>query len=198
MDTEEGRDGGYVEVSHDGGESWRNVIEDKVSCINPGEWPDHKIYKEEDTLYNGMPGFSGSNNWERVLFGWEECLVKDGNFEGDSLLLRFTFISDDNETNQQGWIIDHIRLFSVQLMGEVEEDIAGKLSLFPNPASDYVSIAGPVSEEMHSLEVFDSRGRRMPVSLESQGFCVSEYPVGVYFIRIDLGNAIVHRKIMVE
>jgi hypothetical protein len=198
MDTDDGRDGGYIEVSHDGGESWTNLIEDRVSCINPGEWPEHKIYSEEDTLYNGEAGFSGSKDWESVLFGWEECLVKDGNLQGDSLLLKFVFISDDHETNQHGWIIDHIRLFSMQLLGEVQEDIASKLRVFPNPAKDYISIAGSLSEDIQRLEVYDAWGRRMPVIIESHGLSVSAYPVGVYFIRIESGHTIIHRKILVE
>ena len=198
IDTEEGKDGGFIEVSHDGGESWINVIEDRSSCINPGEWHSHDIYSSEDTLYDGTPGFSGRRGYESVNFGWEECLVKGEELQDDSLLVRFTFISDDNHSGDQGWVIDHIRLYSVRLMGAVEENPGYAPKIYPNPAKGYVTIELQFGEQDFSLKVFDLKGRSMPVELKDDRLDLNEYTPGVYLLKIVSGQQTSISKLIVE
>jgi hypothetical protein len=74
-DTDSLTDGGYIEVSYNGGNSWVNIIHDtlnlEISSVN--------FYTNSDTITGNIPAFSGhSNGWIYSQFYWFWiCLTKD-------------------------------------------------------------------------------------------------------------------------
>ena len=143
FDTDTLQDGGFISVSYDEGLTWMNIIKDTTDF-----WDDtpmnngYNLYSNSDSLYNGELGFSGhSNNWVTTSFCWFFYPVKNiAEFPGDTIIVRFTFISDSIGDNKEGWIIDNIKLYSYDLGGSIYDKNSLDFQLIPNPITEYAKI----------------------------------------------------------
>jgi len=108
--------------------------------------------------------------------------------EVDSLL--FTLTSSDvgvfGMNTPAYFCIDQIRL---QPLVSQKEAVSGspRFSLYPNPASERVFVRLPEEEHIDAvrIDVFDAAGRSVPVTAQpQQGFSVSEWAPGLYYVRI--------------
>lgn len=161
-DTDSLLDGCYITVSHDYGQTWRNVMNDSSSyfdggywCMNPQYGTTTNMYNTyADSLFNGEWGFSGrSNGWVWSDFGWHECPVKSTpSTRPDTMIIRFNFISDSIDNNKEGWMIDNINLFAIPLGGNVDLAEQETLSVYPNPSSDLMYVQ--LEHEYQELEFF--------------------------------------------
>jgi len=133
------RSGGFIEISYNGGVTWTNIIYDKGDNLFTSN---AHFYSETDTLINGMPAFSGNNSndfnthWQISEFRWNR--YKESQYEINSAILKFCFVSDSTQTNKNGWLIDNI---SIQLNDNCWENIdaitrQNKVCISPNPLSD--------------------------------------------------------------
>jgi hypothetical protein len=198
LDTERGKDGGFIEVSHDGGEAWTNIIDDRSACVCPGDGFDTAgLYTQSDTLFNGEYGFSGElHSWTKVRFGWEACLVKAGPGSGDSMLIRFHFISDgDDAIAGEGWNIDHIRLFSMPITGSSEGDQADRFRVWPNPASGMIHVSSGLDSRIDALRLFSITGQELFSAEETAELNLSGIPKGTYILQIRSENQVIFRKL---
>jgi hypothetical protein len=162
LDSDTLRDGGYVEVSYDGGINWSNILSDTVS---DGVYCE--MYSVDDTLYNGTYGISGLNysmlnTGGYFALGWSP----DHAHDIDSCRFRFVFISDSIDNLRDGWLIDNIRItvadhcnIGIQDISKEDTDIL----IYPLPAN-YNSIL-EVKEFQNikefDLEVFDLTGKKV-------------------------------------
>lgn len=149
-------DGGYIEVSYDKGQTWLNIIDD---VSNPIMYNYENLYSEADTLAGGINGFSGtSSDWiyTRIQLIW--CMPVKWVIP-DTLIMRFNFISDDVQTNKDGWMIDNILISWADLGSSVKDNDLNKLSISPNPLYDLATISfdNPLHEKM-SLQLLNSFG----------------------------------------
>lgn len=174
IDVEEGGDGGTIEASYDGGETWHNIFDSPVfrplvvGAHLPGE------------LHNGHQGFTGTLGWQWVAVCW-------GSYQGEvpenveSVKMRFTFISDDNQTFQEGWMMDGFTVPNAFVIGSIEDFGNRSLSLFPNPVSNELFVSnGMDSPDQNTLEIFDFSGRLVL----KQEFWMSE----MYSIPVDVSD----------
>lgn len=198
LDSEKGKDGGYIDVSYDGGQTWTNVIEDRSACYVPGDdFETEGLYAQSDTLYNGEYGFSGElHTWSKVRFGWEYCLTKTASDYHDTTLLRFNFISDGNDPTQEGWNIDHIRLFSMPITGSAADGHARMFSVVPNPAVDEITIVSADGSAIERVRLFDMTGKLLGVFDGKDRIPVADQPTGIYFLEIESGYGDVFKKFL--
>jgi hypothetical protein len=149
IDSELGIDGGTIEVSHDNGNTWINVIEDLNNT--QGIYPD--IYSVYDTIQSlGKPGFSGQSDW---LF--TEIDYSASNDPLDTLTFRFTFASDSVDTNQDGWEIGEVYVVGeYELVEELDNDI---ISIYPNPTADQLNISRKKINGVPSVQILDASGK---------------------------------------
>jgi len=136
LDSEPGRDGGYIEMSLDEGVTWQRFVGNTIltgssSYGYPVEAFFDNIYSQTDTLYDGTPGISGNVGWTSANIGFFCTAVKQGNV---SALLRFTFISDGTD-EREGWMFDDFSA-SYSPCGNNENLMANRLTVVPNPVSD--------------------------------------------------------------
>jgi hypothetical protein len=163
FDTDTLQDGGFITVSYDNGETWYNVIEDYYNspfCMYPNPFdPENALYDYDDTLFQGEYGFSGnSGGWIKTNLYWRICYVKDTKAEYDTMTVRFNFISDEIDQNKEGWLIDDIHLFWIELEpGNVSSIDNQLIKLFPNPTNDYVNIESQVV--LNQIEVYSLEGK---------------------------------------
>ncbi len=100
LDMDYGHDGGIIEFSTDGGTAWQNVFDNPLV---------YNFYgfdtANTDTLVNGQPAFTGTDTlWKDI---W---LCFDVSFFSiyDSVMVRYTLLSDSVDSVKEGWMIDNM------------------------------------------------------------------------------------------
>ena len=167
----------------------------------------YKAYTEElmdykiGTLMNDELGFSGrSNDWLSTKLEWVHYLAYpklDYTIPQDTVLLRFNFISDDHNTDKEGWMIDDINIYSIIVGGggsveEYNRDII--IKVYPNPASEHISIELDQEYQGVYIETLDLQGKRLG---SNQYYNVKHIQLpyynrleGYYFLKITLNGEI--------
>jgi len=98
-------DGGYIEISYDGGINWINVIEDTTLILK-----NLYFYKKSDTINGGCAAFSGnSKKWNPISIIWERG-SGIAQYTIDFVIIRFSFVSDSIDSGKSGWLIDELLL----------------------------------------------------------------------------------------
>jgi hypothetical protein len=94
-DTEIGFDSGYVQISTDGGTTWKSVGNaDSTTSLDAGA---------DEKLVENLPGFNGNSG------GWRNESFDLSAYAGQTVLLAFRYITDVN-TGGDGWWVDNVRL----------------------------------------------------------------------------------------
>jgi hypothetical protein len=207
IDSDTLRDGGYITVSWDHGLSWLNILEDTIASqyffATPskgwGMWGNTNLYTSTDTLFNGELGFSGrSGGWVHSCMAWYDLPVKGpSDFPPDTMLLRFNFISDNINNSREGWMIDDIRIFSIDLGSGVTESMTGtpQVRATPNPVSASATVRLGHKYDRVEYLLIDPTGRT--VSSGKPGTC-SEFEIrrttlshGIYMLKITDGAVLI-------
>ena len=184
LDMEISKDGGIVEFSNDNGVTWENAINSPYA---------YNFYGYDtanvDTLSNGKLGFTGTDTtWKNIWL----CL--DGQFYyGDTLLVRFTFMSDSNNTSQEGWIIDNVIASETWLhtLEEARKKQEELVKVYPTITSGKVNIVLKKLVENHfveSMNVVDINGRIIQSfdKIPSRFFIdLRDNPNGIYYLQVN-------------
>jgi hypothetical protein len=188
-------DGGYLEISYDGGTTWTNILQD----THPIEYfAFENLYTNTDTLYNGVNGFSGtSSGWVTTTIQWNWDFAAKGT--NDDKYIRFHFISDSNQTNKAGWIIDNLVLLNVKfpLGGISEIPRSGiPMELYPNPADRFINLRFDQDDsKSYSISVFNVLGQEIKtwfgIHSGKAGLDVSGFKDGMYFVQLKKEGQIV-------
>ena len=214
IDSDSLRDGGYITFSVDNGETWANVMDedgppfDYCWGIQPKwswGWLNIPMYTSDDTLYNGEYGLSGhSEDWKRSVLTWSFLPVKtDCPESGDTMIVRFNFLSDSIDTQKEGLKIDDIRLFTYCLSGVESYEQAAPLFLIqPNPVTDRSTIKIMESYKNIRLQLFRMDGqlvRQADYQYQNEiDLLRGDLASGVYLLRLNLDGREVTRKVVME
>ena len=207
FNTDTLKDGGFITVSYDNGASWMNIIEDTAYFQNTSNTPEninHNLYSINDTLHNGEYGFSGnSNDWITTYFGWHVLLCKS-NMEliRDTMIVRFHFISDSVETNKEGWMIDDIKLYSVDIGSNINKSKPLDFKIYPNPMNEIAIIELSNYNEIE-LNIFDIKGQLVKHTNYFNNETISinkrDFKAGTYLLKIKTkDNLIVTKKLIIR
>jgi hypothetical protein len=202
-DTDTLEDGGFVSVSYDKGETFMNIIHDNTGnfSVSPyDEWGStENLYTLSDTLFNDEPGFSGnSQGWITTKFSWFNFVVKNNLMIEDTIIIRFNFISNGIDNFKEGWMIDNIRLYSVDLGDGIENIETDIIKIYPNPLENEAQIIvnEPYNEIL--LEVTDISSqvvnRQVFKQTKNIRFFTGDLKNGVYFIRLTSHDTIIGIK----
>lgn len=200
FNTDTLQDGGWISVSWDHGISWYNVIKDTVSLnffygtpTRSFFWPGNTgLYDTTSVLCNGQPGFTGnSNGWVHSCLAWYDIPLKsNGIMIPDTMLLKFNFVSDPVQTNKEGWMIDQIRLFSIDL-GSGMENREGNLNsakIVPNPVKEQAAVILPEYCDKFDYQITSAAGNLIMErkNLSGKWFILerNDLPGGIYCITI--------------
>ena len=208
FDTDTLKDGGFITVSYDEGLTWTNIINDTsgfwdMTPRNDG-YSGVNLYSDNDTLFNGEFGFSGySNDWITTWFTWHIIPVKNNmDFIGDTMIVRFNFMSDNVENNKEGWMIDDIKLYSVDLGGGINDFKPLKFRISPNPMNETANIELNDYREIE-LSIFDIQAKivRQQNFFNNQSIIINreKFNPGIYFVKLKTGkNLIGIRKLIIK
>lgn len=178
-------DGGIIEYSIDTGHTWVNVFNDPYV---------YNFYgfetANQDTLTGGEYAFSGTDTvWRDIWLCFDMSWLYElsGN---DTILFRFTLLSDSIDNNKEGWLIDNMIAHITYIHTVKETDDDTYLKIYPNPASDIVHIEAEKIMDYHIIEqmdLLDPLGRTMqswsniPTKF---WFDTHDYPGGLYFLKV--------------
>lgn len=188
MDCDTLTEGGYVEISYDKGENWKNIIFDSI-YKEIDEWyfaEAHNFYEKDDTLENGIPAFSGHNpEWRHSRFSWGAVGVKKSTI--DTILIRFCFQSDSIQTDKDGWMIDNIYIKSTNPSSINSDKQSADVRLFPNPVEDISVI--DLSDINHPAQVifYNYMGKMVfydRVNNSTYSIARSDFGPGVYYVKL--------------
>jgi hypothetical protein len=93
---------------------------------------------------------------------WYSLPVKNpGTYLPDTMILRFNFISDGIQNNREGWMIDDITIFSIDLGGGIKDGPYGSppLRITPNPFSETTRIDLGRPSDRVTYALLDASGR---------------------------------------
>jgi len=98
FDTEDGWDGGFVEISVNGGATWVDLepyfLENGYTGV---------LGTNQNTDINGRAAFTGNSG------GYIQSRIDLSSFNGQTAQIRFVF-GEDNNTNVTGWYIDDVQI----------------------------------------------------------------------------------------
>lgn len=197
FDTDTLKDGGYVELSIDNGQTWYNVIDSNM----PFQYQyaqSENFYTSSDSLIDSKVGFSGySSDWIVSRFQWliSFPLKKDVN---DTLLFRFNFISDSIDDGREGWIIDDFEIQMAHFSGLKEENLHINAMIVPNPNSGTFNIELNKNIAIQELKLLDEIGRTVQLlDAKSKSFQLN-LPKGLYFLEFTSDKHRFLEKMMVN
>ena len=190
FDTDSLKDGGYITYSIDLGTTWYSIVPDTGSYFSPPEYDN--FYSENDTLFNGEHGFSGkSDGWITTTISWYAIPIKSQTSEGDTMILRFNFISDSIDNHMEGWMIDEIILYSIHIGGDVRNnDYNNQVQLFPNPVKNVLNLSIAMTYSKVAIEIIDIQGKtrlvKHLIKNQTPGINLDQLPEGIYFAKIKI------------
>jgi hypothetical protein len=148
--------------------------------------------------------------------GYDSLWVYSGYYPGGDLLGAYTGstlppvlnasevmsirFKSDNLTTEAGWTA-YIGNFNVSV-NELFPQI-NTLSVYPNPASDFINVELPSSAPQGVISIYDVKGQRIhsqaiEESAASQRINVSSFPAGIYLIVASDQNTVIgQQKILV-
>lgn len=207
-------DGGFISVSWDKGNTFINIINDTiyqtfVSGVSPSSsWNSElvNLYDTTNVLFNGEHGFSGSSNgWITTKFCWHYIPCKKNNKAFlDTMILRFNFISDSINNNMEGWMIDNIRLYSVDLGGNIKSLSANNnISISPNPFKEKTEIRFDKNYNLIDIKIYNLQGilidELKTYNQDKVIYSNNHLPAGMYFCKINIDNKISQtKKLIIE
>ncbi len=163
-------DYGYIEFSSDHGNTWLSIENHSNVCT----WG----------ATSEIPVFSGnSNGWKHFYY----CIEPPTTVNlGDTILYRFTFISDNVQTNKDGLMFDDLH-FEDWAEGIEEFRNDNLISIYPNPASDFLSVQRSFTNNLQSIQVINCLGQVIYIDNNfSKSFIdVRYFKNGIYYLKYD-------------
>lgn len=178
IDSDTFTDYGTIEFSPDNGVNWIDLLTDTFySQLGVYQWTSSK------------PVFSGcSPGWQQFhLMITDNSHMLNISF-GDTVLFRFTFISDSIQTFSDGWMIDNITI--TDWFEGIEEFHSKQISIsiYPNPVSSVAVIESDTPLQKASLFVYNAQGQKVKQLNHINGQRIAldcgHLPNGLYFVQL--------------
>ncbi len=187
---------GIIEASYDGGNSW--VIVNDTSDVSPwgsNFWWDSDYHAiNGNYTYHPLITTGKSDGWILSRFNWVWWIpVKLDTiiYPPDSLMIKFTFISDSIDSEREGWMIDDILTLSAewQLCTDITETAeSNNFSAYPNPFSKQTIIEYKRELTNSKIIIYNSTGLKVRQidNIVGQSTIVSRdnLPSGIYYLVI--------------
>lgn len=177
-DSDSLNDFGIIELSPNNGTDWINLLDDT-------------LYNQYYTVEPADLNLTGnSNGWQSFYFELSGLGVPFVVGIADTVLFRFTFISDSIQNQGIGLAFDDIYIENFYCPSVPENELTHFFSsLFPNPANNSATIEFENPTNSHfSLQVFDITGRAVIEQTNIRGnraqLNTQHLPSGIYQYRL--------------
>lgn len=168
-------DFGAIEISPDTGHTWINVLTQDTTFLMNWQTP-------KPTLTGSTTGWQSFNlSLENWASSWGTFPIS---MTADTILIRFTYITDSSSSPHDGWIIDDFNLEDwAEGIQETQND--NLISVFPNPTSEELEVRQKTKTDKQSIQVFDFIGRLVIENLNFSGQTIDTRQLnnGVYLLK---------------
>jgi len=197
---------GIIDASYDGGNSWILVSDtNEVLPVGAYFWWDNDYHEfNGNQTIHPLITTGKSNGWIKSKFNWQWWLAVKSDtiiYPLDSLMIRFTFISDSIETNKEGWMIDEILTSSAEyeLCSGIEEKAAiNNIHVYPIPFSLKATVRSEKVFTNSIMLIYNSFGQKVKQieNISGQTFTLYRYnlPSGLYYLILKEDNKILINK----
>jgi hypothetical protein len=188
VDSDSLNDYGMIEFSPDNGVTW-------VDLVDQGQY-DAMIHWGNMGIESQVPVLTGnSNGWKNFSVYFSQLGSVFSIVTGDTVLFKFSFISDAIENNRDGLMFDSLRIEDTPPLNVSKQDLEAGLTIYPNPASsiltlDYTS----VDKAELTIEIYNHLGVKVAELNQNEQWNkkidVAHYANGFYYIVLSdiLGN----------
>ena len=172
-------DFGTIEISPDTGHTWINVLTEDTSFQMDWEYP-------KPTLKGST---SGWQSFDLNMMTWASATnwgfpILPIYMTADTILFRFTYITDSSSVPHDGWIIDD---FFLEDWAEGIEAIENNrlISISPNPTSDEIRIHRTKSSDNERVQILNYAGQILIEDLhfKEETINVGYLPNGIYLLK---------------
>ncbi|MDH4473868.1 MAG: T9SS type A sorting domain-containing protein [Fluviicola sp.] len=180
VDSDSLSDYGMIEFSPDNGTTW-------VDLVDQGQY-DAMIHWGNMGIESQVPVLTGnSNGWKNfsVLFLQLELFFSIE--VGDTVLFKFSFISDAIDNNRDGLMFDSLRIEDTPPVNVIEQELESSLRIYPNPANSILTIDySNVEDDELTIEIYNHLGVKVEKLQQNEQWNkkvdVSHYANGFYYI----------------
>lgn len=189
-------DQGIIDASYDAGDSWVVVKDTFVNGPSETHMWWEADYHASNGNYTSHPLITSgkSEGWIQSSFCWQWYLAVNPDSiitNPDSLLIRFTFISDSISTNKEGWMIDDIVTSARReefCTSTKESYLDENVTVYPNPFSTETIIQSEQDFKRATLTVCNSLGQPVKQLKNISGQTIilqrDDLPSGLYFLQL--------------
>lgn len=154
VDSDTLTDYGSIEFSPDSGATWIDLLD--VDDPTYGSYLDWDLYDSTGSI---PPTLSGnSNGWIQRTLNIQSLANQLAIPTGTTILWRFSFISDGNQTNKDGLMFDDIALVVTPPLS-LEELIADNIQIAPNPVVSTMDIRFSGTAKKVQYRIYSSEGK---------------------------------------
>lgn len=180
-DTDSLNDYGMIELSNDFGQTWINLTDSIHN--NP--------------ILTNLTLTGNSNGWQSFNISFSDYV---NNNQEDSLLVKFTFISDSIDTQHDGLMFDNLAFCIAANTQNLYQ--LNNLKVFPNPTSDLLNFQFEEPIDNAEIRIYSSIGQLMEnqnIRNTDVEFNVSNWNKGIYFYGIYIeGEMVKQGQILVQ
>ena len=188
VDADSLTDYGMIEFSPDNGVTW-------VDLVDQGQY-DAMIHWGNFGSDSDVPVLTGnSNGWQNFEVYFPELGSVFSIVTGDTVLFKFSFISDAIENNRDGLMFDSLRIEDTPPLNVNKQDLETGLMIYPNPANSILTLDYSKTDNGEfTIEIYNHLGMKVSEMKENEQWNktvdVSHYANGFYCIELSdiLGN----------
>ncbi len=176
-------DYGKIEASIDNGNSWINLLTEDVTYFL--QWMEPKPVLSGTT--NGWQHFSLQLNMLTYMLGYS-----------DTLLYKFTFISDSIQTNKDGWMLDDFQLND--WWEGIENNSSNEMvSIFPNPSKGLLNLPFADLNTNNDIKIINNTGHIIfeTSNFKNQLIDLTHLENGIYYLKISNENSTSINKLII-
>ncbi|MES2555361.1 MAG: T9SS type A sorting domain-containing protein [Bacteroidota bacterium] len=181
VDSDSLTDYGTIEFSPDNGTTW-------IDLINQGQYDEFIDWGNANPNETGIPVLTGnSNGWKDFSVYLEQLATVLPINGGDTVLFKFSFISDAADNARDGLMFDSLFMWDTPPVGLDEYDSGNQLTIYPNPASSTIKLNYSTHENAQmTVKVYNYLGVKIDEfelsENHSDDLTISRYANGFYTI----------------
>jgi len=186
-------DYGKIEFSPDNGTKWIDMLNDTVlidTALN------HYWYWDS---YDKPTLTGNSNGWKYFWINLAELGHFYNVHDGDTVLYRFSFISDSVQTNKDGLMFDdfHFEDYVEGIEGIQNDNL---VSISPNPTSDELTILTKKFSDKQSIQIYSFTGQLLYENTNFKGEKINTRQLsnGIYLLKYSDAKSFAVKKLIIN
>ncbi len=192
-------DYGSIEMSLDNGNTWYDIL----SSEHNASWGPNGLYANEhifegtgDTLFDSLAVFGNSNGWVYSKFSKDiNQIIWNDHFFPDSIIVRFSFISDSIGGNE-GWQIDNLCMSVDFISGITENQNIEKNLFYPNPNNGEFWVRE--HSDFGELRIYSLLGKEVYSKNVTKNSVLTNLPNGIYIVVLKNADTLFTTRMVIK